>query len=47
MATLRTAALNLQRLLSTRSIPAGIQTVMLDMKALLANAWRKSQSDLC
>jgi len=47
MATLRTAALNLLRLARFRSIQAGLQTVMRDIKALLAMARRQPQSTPC
>ncbi len=45
MAALRTAALNLLRLAGFRSIRAGIQAVMHDIKALLAMARRQPQPD--
>ena len=44
MATLRTAALNLWRLTGFQSIRAGLQTVMHDIKALLAMARRQPAS---
>jgi hypothetical protein len=44
MATLRTAALNLLRLAGFRSIRAGLQAVMHDIKALLAMARRQTES---
>ena len=44
MATLRTAALNLLRLTGFQSIRAGLQTVMHDIKALLAMARRQPVS---
>ena len=44
MATLRTAALNLLRLTGFQSIRAGLQTVMHDIKALLAMARRQPAS---
>jgi hypothetical protein len=47
MATLRTAALNLLRLTGFQSIRAGLQTVMHDIKALLAMARRQPQSTPC
>jgi hypothetical protein len=43
MATLRTAAMNLLRLGGFQSIRAGLQTVMHDIKALLAMAQRQPQ----
>jgi len=43
MATLRTAALNLLRLAGFRSIRAGMQTVMHDIRALMAMAMRKPE----
>ena len=45
MTALRTAALNLLRLAGFRSIRAGIQAVMHDIKALLAMARRQPQPD--
>jgi len=47
MATQRTAAPNLLRLASFRSIPSGIQAVMHDITALLAMARRRPQSNPC
>ena len=47
MATLRTAALNLLRLAGFRSIRSGMQTVMHDIKALLAMVRRRPQSYPC
>jgi len=47
MVTLRTAALNLLRLVGFRSIQAGMQTVMHDITALLAMARRQPQPDAC
>ncbi len=47
MATLRTAALNLLRLTGFQSIRAGLQTVMHDIKALLAMARRQPESNPC
>jgi hypothetical protein len=44
MATLRTAALNLLRLAGFQPIRAGLQTVMHDIKALLAMARRQPAS---
>jgi hypothetical protein len=46
MATLRTAALNLLRLTGFQSIRAGLQTVMHDIKALLAMVRRQPLSNL-
>jgi hypothetical protein len=43
MATLRTAAMNLLRLAGFRSIPAGLQAVMHDIKALLAMVQRRPE----
>jgi len=47
MATLRTAALNLLRLAGFRSIRAGMQAVMHDIRALLAMVMRKSEQEPC
>lgn len=47
MATLRTAALNMLRLAGFRSIRAGLQTVMHDIKALLVKARRQPASATC
>ena len=43
MATLRTAAMNLLRLAGLRSIRAGLQAVMHDIKALLAMVQRRPE----
>jgi predicted transposase YbfD/YdcC len=45
MATLHTTALNLLRLAGFRSIQAGLQAVIHDIKALLAMARRQPQAD--
>jgi hypothetical protein len=47
MATLLTAAMNLLRLAGFQSIRAGLQTVMHDIKALLAMAQRRPQPNPC
>jgi hypothetical protein len=47
MATLRTAAMNLLRLVGFRSIRAGLQAVMHDIKALLTMVRRQPQSTPC
>jgi predicted transposase YbfD/YdcC len=46
MATLRTAAMNLLRLAGFRSIRAGLQAVMHDIKALLALVQRRPDPGL-
>jgi hypothetical protein len=46
MATLRTAAMNLLRLAGFRSIRAGLQAVMHDIKALLAMVQRRPEPGL-
>ncbi|WP_228007024.1 hypothetical protein [Cyanobium sp. LEGE 06143] len=47
MATLRTAALNLLRLDGFRSIRAGMQAVMHDIRALMAMAMRQPEPNPC
>jgi predicted transposase YbfD/YdcC len=47
MAALRTAALNLLRLIGFRSIRSGMQVVMHDINALLAMARRRPQPNPC
>jgi hypothetical protein len=47
MATLRTAALNLLRLAGFRSIRSDLQTVMRDIRALLAMARRQPEPIKC
>ena len=47
MATLRTATLNLLRLVGFQSIPTGMQAVMHDITALLAMVIRRPQPNPC